>query len=800
MTGVDTALINVDETVQANLLQVFGLEITSTILSCNNDAQPGCDIRSFLDKLVEASFELRRSLDTCPAGCTLSQANCDYFYAATSTLAQKLRDECALTNSWPAKCVAMNRLLLAKSLDPKFDIAVVCGMVSPGINQTRLPTCGQLVAMTVATQKTLSKPKSGGCNFTSKEECLDGFCGAYETFSWRMRPRNLQDKNALFYYPKDFILAGCERFAANFPYDAAQCRRRMDINGYCDCLCGEFNTLVNPSGFDCGAAIDSYFLFARIGVTGIKLPSMCMSELCRVIGTSSSQPQCAPYNLPATRECLAYQFDKVPNASNLCPWLRNSRQNGVLTCLDGSKCFVDGPGDWACCTLGHLGRAQCPLDAPTMCNKLCSGSTEYCCMQIPVDGNASAACTPRGCSPLFQPQAIYLNISNYSIIDQLLAEKPGSGKNPTFTLVIPSSWWFWLVLLVPLLAMIAAVLYWRSRLRYRQLQKEVEEAERAQIANSESVLDKLGGYFVVHKQSTDDGATVQKRPIIHIEMPELPMVKPLGLELMETRVIRVHTWGEKNGWKVGDIIVDVGGHPVNTFEEIWDRIQIERDRCPVRFAVERWGIGPNSEERQAMRVAAGETGQSFSTAGKKSKVHPDDRDEDPGIDLEASGELPARELRDAARATSATTFASLRSGGSGGGARHPFSLDFEDEVTGEPEDDESGEWEWYEDDGTSSVGSANFRVELQQERMHVRPKLKFRSDFADAFPETGRRVKPVNEQKQFFSNPVSYSADAWGRSVMKVRGAPDIPSSNPFVVELPEQHRDSVSPARHSQK
>jgi len=77
--------------------------------------------------------------------------------------------------------------------------------------------------------------------------------------------------------------------------------------------------------------------------------------------------------------------------------------------------------------------------------------------------------------------------------------------------------------------------------------------------------------------------------MVAIVVPELPQVRPLGLELLETKVIRVHAWGKKCGWEVGDVIVSINGVNVSTFEEVWQRIQVERDRPPVRFIAERHG-------------------------------------------------------------------------------------------------------------------------------------------------------------------------------------------------------------------
>lgn len=41
---------------------------------------------------------------------------------------------------------------------------------------------------------------------------------------------------------------------------------------------------------------------------------------------------------------------------------------------------------------------------------------------------------------------------------------------------------------------------------------------------------------------------------------------------------------------------------MNTFEELWDRIQVERNRPPVRFTVERWNVAATEDEHQAIEA------------------------------------------------------------------------------------------------------------------------------------------------------------------------------------------------------
>merc|ERR1719468_643472 len=136
---------------------------------------------------------------------------------------------------------------------------------------------------------------------------------------------------------------------------------------------------------------------------------------------------------------------------------------------------------------------------------------------------------------------------------------------------------------------IGICLLWRKR---HQLGLAPEPVKTDLVEDS----DRFGGFKVMH---TPEEPQESAAPIVHIVLPHLPEVRPLGLELMETRVIRVHPWGAKHGFRVGDIIVDISGVAVHTFEELWQRVQIERARPPVRFSVER--RSPNLDEAIAVR-------------------------------------------------------------------------------------------------------------------------------------------------------------------------------------------------------
>jgi hypothetical protein len=121
--------------------------------------------------------------------------------------------------------------------------------------------------------------------------------------------------------------------------------------------------------------------------------------------------------------------------------------------------------------------------------------------------------------------------------------------------------------------------------------------------------DQEGRYHKVKKKERDEELPDKNKLQVKLVVEELPAVKPLGLELFETKVNRVHSAGAVWGWQVGDNIVQVGGFPVSTFEDIWARIQIERDRLPCTFVVERQVMAPtyldNIRGQQQRRIEDG---------------------------------------------------------------------------------------------------------------------------------------------------------------------------------------------------
>jgi len=282
-------------------------------------------------------------------------------------------------------------------------------------------------------------------------------------------------------------------------------------------------------------------------------------------------------------------------------------------------------------------------------------------------------------------------------------------------------------------------LLWRKR---RELGLSFRSAKTANLVED---VDRFGGFKVMKKPEEPQE---QAAPIVHIELPHLPEVCPLGLELLETRVIQVHPWGAKHGFRVGDIIVDISGVAVHTFEEVWHRVQIERARHPERFSVER--RSPNQDERkhggqppQATGHAAGLTGAAAVSSQLRDAGHV------------AEGTGPA-----AAVVVAGTPLATSWSSSSG-----PFQA-------------------WTESDQESASAtltkqtSGNGFGELQLEPQEPKPPrityaARPKSSFEEAFGDSKRdRLQEIvdrhNPRSGAGLSEVRFARDAWGRSIARV--------------------------------
>lgn len=169
---------------------------------------------------------------------------------------------------------------------------------------------------------------------------------------------------------------------------------------------------------------------------------------------------------------------------------------------------------------------------------------------------------------------------------------------------MPQGIWIWLVFLVPMLCAILILWLW--------LRLRTEEEPVLPVKQIGQTIDDFGMYNTVRPIPAWEKGS-KKRPTVFIDVGSMPQQRPLGIELQELKVIRVLASGAQWGWQVGDKIVSIAGQVVVTFEELWDRIQSERDRVPVRFIVERGEelIDPIAEEIARLNEAARQTQQTM---------------------------------------------------------------------------------------------------------------------------------------------------------------------------------------------
>lgn len=311
---------------------------------------------------------------------------------------------------------------------------------------------------------------------------------------------------------------------------------------------------------------------------------------------------------------------------------------------------------------------------------------------------------------------------------------PGSGTDfaqggSSYEARLPQGTWVWLLLVIPLLIGVVAVLVW-MRLRRRP------ESFQEHPANVEEQADKYGAYYVVKPKPPDEQA--RRRPFVFIDVHELPQLRPLGLELQETKVIRVHGPGKRWGWQVGDVIVQIGGVPVTTFEELWQRIQIERDRVPVRFVVERTGaegVNVDLEELASQKRAA---------ANKDSKVAPEP--------VGAANEVT--QFKPTATTNAWFQHEGARSPSAASGL--PSALAGWESFVGAPDTDEA--LELPQPTRVRALGEGGRSLTS--------------TAFMREFPLTpaAKQAQEAKRMKDTCANDVRWVRDAWGRSVLKVGG------------------------------
>jgi len=199
---------------------------------------------------------------------------------------------------------------------------------------------------------------------------------------------------------------------------------------------------------------------------------------------------------------------------------------------------------------------------------------------------------------MLNQQLFYATATSTTNIDFFPASAEVVKKDEGIVIRLPDGWWIWFFTIIPCcMGLLGSYVLWRV---FSTMASIVPEhfGDTMELEN-----DKFGTY-ANFKPEKREYTTDPVMPRIPIVMPELPLHRPLGLELVELRVVRVHAWGKRNGWMVGDIIRDIAGHPVDTFEELWERIQVERNRPPVRFTAERWNILPSQEELAAVHAGS----------------------------------------------------------------------------------------------------------------------------------------------------------------------------------------------------
>lgn len=545
-----------------------------------------CSIGWLMKRLALIFDKLRTGFDTCLGRkCTYNQVWCNEFWPSIWPLLDNLRNSCTANDDWPVACQDLMISMEQFYLSPDFELKVMCSLIQPGgfsrMGRGMIPQCSSLAWSTIKYHRTIQD-----CSSFSREQCISHMCTIQNEFRWRMKPRQLQETRSIVngstIYPSDYVLPGCESLD-EVQYTPEDCPLREDVQGICDCLCPNYKWM--PKGvavYECPKNIDAYLMFGRFGVKDIALEPQCEDSLCQLF--SMSRQQCPGLKLPNLVQCKALQLPHM--AQEPCPWQRDSGEDGVLECLDGTRCRPDDES-WSCC-FSHKGRARCPRDTPIMCDTLCSGSpTEYCCEERKTEGLDK--CTPRPCSPLLVPWEITVPPTTTLLTSTVppLVRKGTDGEGFSFRL--PGGSWIWLILIVPFFLGLFCVYLWH---RAHKAAEWVDDNIEGAKTDAEQIADRFGPFHVCRKPDKPDSLPPNQKTLVKLEIDELPMSKPLGLELNECKVARVHAQGGKNGWFVGDTIVQVGTYPVSTFEEIWQRIQIERDRLPCIFLVERQILAP----------------------------------------------------------------------------------------------------------------------------------------------------------------------------------------------------------------
>ncbi|CAK9116987.1 unnamed protein product [Durusdinium trenchii] len=737
-----------DET-KDDFAALFDEDFMQMMVDCQQLAGDTCDVTGLAEFMVDVGKRLKGSIDACPIGCTHPPATCKDFWLAFESNPVALRNGCAQTGNWPG-------VLQVRVADERWELSVMCRMIDPGLTLERMPTCNELATMTTVNRLTLH---DGGCGFATQEECISNLCDVYSQFTWRMHPRNLIPDRVRVPFDYTYVLSGCEALVPLDLYNRrAECPKRKDIVSFCSCLCPAMSG-VEALGFtNCPLIVDSYLLFGRLGISNFTLDSDCEPELCDAFSSRRLQPACAETKLPGDLECIGMQIPQVQPENSPCPWSNHTGEIDIMECLNGHRCNVVTEG-WYCCE-NHRGRAKCPAQFPVMCDTLCSGITEYCC-------RGEGECTARGCPVVLQREIVYIQDTTTSATTTP-AGRTGGDDEGQFELRLPQGSWIWLLVLVPLAGGLAFYCY--VRCKGREVQAEDDETLDTAMGMK---LDKFG-FFKAYK--AENRERKETKPRVCIIMSELPDTRPLGLELVELRVVRVHPWGAKHGWQVGDIIVDIAGQPVNTFEELWDRIQVERNRPPVRFTVERWNVAATVEEQ----LAADSLDENLAAKKMKTLVEED-------RERRSKSRIASKQIAEAAAAQAASNARTL------GPNALPGSFGWDDEY----EDDD--EYSYYsDDDSRARTAQLNFPTGRFKSRFNAvfqivehetpaeegrpatpgtakeaeaegtKPRIIIEDETKDRKKEEKAHALSKDERRSFHKDKVMFTKDAWGRAVVKV--------------------------------
>ncbi|CAJ1364629.1 unnamed protein product [Effrenium voratum] len=710
---------------------LFDEAFMQMMVDCQQLAGDTCDVTGLAESMIQVGNTLKNSFEACPMGCTHPPANCKDFWMAFESNPVALRNKCALTNNWPGVCTVFLRELQVRVADDTWELPVMCRLIDPGLNLERMPRCKVLAQMTAVNRLTLH---DGGCAFSTRDECISNLCDVYSQFTWRMQPRNLIPERFKMPFDDSYVIQGCEGLVPLDMYNRRdECPKRLDILGFCDCLCPAMPDVLMLGVTDCPTIVDEYLMFGRLGVSNMTFDSLCETELCDAFNTQRLKPACRDTKLPGTMECIGMQIPKVMPEMSPCPWRNHSGEENIMECLNGHRCDIVKEG-WYCCER-HRGRAKCPLELPVMCDTLCSGITEYCC-------RTEGECTPRACPVILQRDLVYKQDTTTSTTTTPEG-RDGNLGDQGLVLRLPQGSWAWLLVLVPLTGGLVLCCYVRRRNHKVDMEQENGDVSMG------LQLDTFGFF---HAYKAENRAREETRPRICIVMSELPDTRPLGLELVELRVVRVHPWGKKHGWQVGDIIVDIAGQKVTTFEELWERIQMERNRPPVRFTVERWNIATTAEEERAADL----------------------RDENVALQRKKRQLEEDREQRSKSRVASKTMMASTEPSGPrtlGPNALPGMAHGWDDEY------EEDDDFSYYSDDdsrlrtfqSTSSFPTGNFKS-----RFTTAFQVLVKEDPKEKTPEKPDSEKPEPvfpqdlERRTFHKDKVVFTRDVWGRSVVKV--------------------------------